>query len=67
MDQLKVIAEGRGKDIRIGIENPLHKGGPYYILIKCLLLSNEMLIKIFALFIKRAIGTAGGIGYEQVR
>lgn len=67
MDQSRVRAEGRDKEIRIGIENVLYKVRSYYIFIKRLLLSSEMLFKIFTIFIKRAVGTAGGIAYKQVR
>lgn len=67
MDQSSVRAEGRDKEIRIGIENVLYKVCSYYIFIKGLLLSSEMLFKIFTIFIKRAVGTAGGTAYKQVR
>ena len=67
MDQSRDTAEGRDKEIRIGIENVLYEVRSYYIFIKRLLLSSEMLFKILTIFIKRAIDIAGGIAYKQVR
>ena len=48
-DQSSVLAEGRDKEIRIGIENVLYTVRSYYIFIKRLLLRNEMLFKIFTI------------------
>lgn len=67
MDQSRDTAEGRDKEIRIGIENVLYEVRSYYKFIKRLLLSSEMLFKILTIFIKRAIGISGGIAYKQVR
>ena len=67
MDQSRDTAEGRDKEIRIGIENVLYEVRSYYKFIKRLLLSSEMLFKILTIFIKRAIDIAGGIAYKQVR
>ena len=66
-DQSSVLAEGRDKEIRIGIENVLYTVRSYYIFIKRLLLRNEMLFKIFTVLTERAVGTASGIAYKQVR
>lgn len=73
MDLLRDIIEERGKEIRIRMENALHKADPYNIFIKYLLkikyllLSNEALIKMLCYFVKKAIGTGGDIGYTQIR
>ena len=46
----RYYARGRGKEIRKGKENALHKEGPYLMFINYLLLSNKVLMKIFCSF-----------------